>query len=126
MMLPERIRFGVFLFFFLLAGCAAPKVLPTVMPSITASPSPTMRPTSTATPLPPENILKYQPFEITTDLPFDVNPGGALAIGREPLQRLHFGTQIRLEIVPGLYPESALMGNGWLTLNILKMVRASG
>ena len=93
----------------LFAGCSSPTYLPTTSPTTssaatptaapTLTPSPTMQAISTATLLPPENILKYQPFEITTDLPSDVNPGGALVIWSEPPQLLHFYPQVRLETV---------------------------
>jgi hypothetical protein len=60
MMPSERIRFGVFLFFFLLAGCAAPKVQPTATPSPTASPAPFITTTLSPAPSPTPTVVGIQ------------------------------------------------------------------
>ena len=101
----------------LLEGCSSPTIVPAppiesttptalvaTPTSIPTKPAPTLTPlpagpaTTSTVVLPPENILKYQPLEISSNLPADVKPAGALLVGRgEQLQLLHFDPQVRLE-----------------------------
>lgn len=91
-----------------LAGCSPPIATPpTTWPTLSMSvPAPTSSPTKeailiTTTP-PPENILKFRPFETLPELLSDVKPGGILVIWNESLQKLYFDPQIRLEVIPDI------------------------
>jgi hypothetical protein len=113
----------------LLTGCASPiRVSPTIpvtSPVVitttpTHLPSATVQPTSTLTPLPSENILKFQPFEIRTDLPPYLDTAGALLleIRDSPPKLLYFTPKIKLETIPGLTDEGCLSTSPdgkWLT-----------
>ncbi len=56
--------------------------------------------------LPPENILKFQPFEIISELPSEIKPTGTLVMWQDSLQLLHFEPQVHLEIISGIDPDS--------------------
>jgi len=79
---------------------ANPTITPTRIPTeqpVTFTPEPSL--TASVTPPPPENILKFQRFQIVSDLPADIKPAGALVFWSEPLQLLHFEPQIHMETI---------------------------
>jgi len=61
--------------------------------------------TPTLMPSPPENILNFQQFDITSEIPSDLRPDGALVIWSEPLQLLHFEPDIHMETIIGIDPD---------------------
>ncbi len=80
---------------FVLNSPAAPISSPSVEPPIAEK-----------TTLPPENILKFQPLEIVSELPPNIQPTDALVIGSEPLKLLHFEPQVHLETIPEVDPDA--------------------
>lgn len=77
-------------------------------PTSTSSPEANL-PTSAETVLPPEDILKFQPFEITPQLPSHIKTAGTLVMWQDSLQLLHFEPQTHVEIIPGIDPESSCL-----------------
>lgn len=73
--------------------------IPTKLPTLTPTSVPT-KIVSTLTPSPPENILKFQPFEIKAELPPDAQPMGMLAICSDSsISLLRFIPDIKMEIL---------------------------
>jgi hypothetical protein len=73
---------------------------------VTSTPLPTAIPLTTTAPLVPEKIVKFQPFEITSGMPFDAKPMGALAIcGDSSIQLLKFKPEVKMETIPGIADE---------------------
>jgi hypothetical protein len=103
-----------------LEATATATVTPSSTPlAPTLTPSP-VEPTATSTfRLPPESILRYQPLEITPDLPSDVKPTGALLVWGKPPQLLHFDPQVWLEDLPaiGTYCLLTSPDGNWLAYN---------
>ncbi len=62
--------------------------------TLTPSPTAEVKLDSMATLL-PENLLRLQPFEISSNLPMDVRPNGALLVEGDPPQLLRFGPQLQ-------------------------------
>ncbi len=77
----------------------------TIRTPLTPISTPTFDPSPTAEStfvLPPEDILKFQPFEIISSLPADVKLGGALLVGGDPPQLLRFDPQLQSEDIPDI------------------------
>lgn len=143
MLRNHRFTFLLLAAIVLLGGCLSPTTAPTppiesatpTAPMATPTSIPTeLQPTFTPTPptptltsspvgpaatstvaLPPENILRYQPLEITPDLPSDVKPTGALLVWGKPPQLLHFDPQ-GVEDLPAIdtYCLSTSPDGNWL------------
>ena len=78
-------------------------ILSTAEPPITFTPSSQAIPATTTALQIPENIVKFQPFEITFGAPRDAKPMGALAIcGDLAIQLLQFTPDVKVETVPGV------------------------
>lgn len=78
-------------------------ILETAELPVTFMPSPTAVPLTTTTLSAPENIVKFQPFEITSGAPRDAKPMGALTIcGDLTIQLLRFIPDVKVETVPGI------------------------
>jgi hypothetical protein len=77
-----------------------PSFTPTIQPLDTITPAPSI----TATPSVPPNILKLQPFPITTNLPSDLDLGGTLVIEESQAvpKLFRFIPQIKLEDIHGM------------------------
>lgn len=94
-------QFIFLLVLILLSSCSSVIGIPnTVEPALTFTPSPTaVPPTATALQI-PENIIKFQPFEITSGVPSATNPMEALALcGDFTIQLLHFASEVKLETI---------------------------
>jgi hypothetical protein len=74
---------------------------PTVLPSENAHGAPlTGGPSPTVENLPPETILQFQPFEITSGASLNENPMGVLVLcGDFTIQLLHFAPEVKLETI---------------------------
>jgi len=78
---------------------------PTIALTITPSSVPT-KVAPTLAPSPPENILNFQQFDITSEIPADLRPDGALVVLSEPLQLLRFKPDIHVETIIGIDPDA--------------------
>jgi hypothetical protein len=110
----RRFEFAIALLGIFLSGCAPMLIFPSSS-NATLAPIETLAPTSTAVhvyrtgpaststiDLPPENILKYHPFDVAPGLPPNVKPTGVLLIWGDQPQLLHFESQVRVESLPGI------------------------
>src|SRR4026209_1658474 len=100
----------------ILSGCSSRmadgQITATAVPTEHSSPT---IPTSSATVevaaeektvLPPENILQFQPFEVTSDVPLIAKPIDALVIcGDLAVQLLRFTPKVNIETIPGITGE---------------------
>lgn len=97
-------------------------------PTQTAIPSPVKPIVTSIVALPPENILKYQPFEIAPGLLPDVKPTGVLLVWGEQPQLLHFDPPVRLETFPDINTHCLAISPGgkWLAYCTLSDVSPTG
>ena len=79
-----------------------PATLTPTQPAPTLTPSPAGPATTSTVVLPPENILRYQPFDIAPDLPADVKPSGALLVWGKLPQLLYFDPQVQVVDLPSV------------------------
>ncbi len=114
------LNFGLIIGFSLLAGCSSfngistatsegpteTAILSTAELPATFVPSPTPVPLPTAAPSAPENIVKFQPFEVASDVSAATKPVGALAICSDStIQLLRFTPEVKTETIPGIADE---------------------
>lgn len=87
---------------------AEPQVILTFPP--TSIPSAEVEtPITEMTTLPPESILKFQPFEITSGSLLDTKAAGVLVTGGAPIQLVRFVPQVKVETITGIDPAASCL-----------------